>query len=362
MNGVPAEQAEAVAVAWRMHDWQAHPAIRVGGVLMRDELAGPHRGPRRVFWLLDEGVQLIYEPFGWIDEWYVDVVCIQARRDDGQLVYHVTDEYADIIVEGMGPAYRMIDLDQLADAMSAASIDTARAAEALRCAQCFVDRYLHRGGPFPPPQIRGFFASDHRYPPLPRPAGSDDGPAPPDRGSSAVSIVPYDARWPRRFAELGDQLRGALGDAALRIDHIGSTAVPALAAKPVIDIQISVAALDPVGPFREPLRQLGYVYRADNTERTKRYFREPPGEPRTHIHVRRAGSFSEQFPLLFRDYLRTHADDAAAYENLKRSLSAQFAHDRAAYTDAKAPFFWEVIRRADHWAQQSGWEPGPSDA
>jgi len=127
VNGVPAEQAEAVAVAWRMHDWQAHPAIRVGGVLMRDELAGPHRGPRRVFWLLDEGVQLIYEPFGWIDEWYVDVVCIQARRDDGQLTYHVTDEYADIIVEGMGPAYRMIDLDQLADAMSAASIDTARA-------------------------------------------------------------------------------------------------------------------------------------------------------------------------------------------------------------------------------------------
>jgi hypothetical protein len=169
VNGVPAEQAEAVAVAWRMHDWQARPAVRVGRVLMRDELAGPHRGPRRVFWLLDEGVQLIYEPFGWIDEWYVDVVCIQARRDDGRLTYHVTDEYADIIVEGMGPAYRMIDLDQLADALSAASIDSARAAEALRCAQRFVDQYLHRGGPFPPPQIRGFFASDHRYPPLPRP-------------------------------------------------------------------------------------------------------------------------------------------------------------------------------------------------
>lgn len=85
-----------------MHDWQARPAIRVGRVLMRDELVGPHRGLRRVFWLLDEGVQLIYEPFGWIDEWYVDVVRIQARRDDGQLTYHVTDEYADIIVEGMG--------------------------------------------------------------------------------------------------------------------------------------------------------------------------------------------------------------------------------------------------------------------
>lgn len=115
-----------------------------------------------------------------------------------------------------------------------------------------------------------------------------------------ISIVPYDPGWPRRFAELSDALRGALGDVALRIDHIGSTAVPGLAAKPVMDIQVSVAALDPVGPFSGPLRRLGYVYRADNTERTKRYFREPPGAPRTHIHVRRAGSFSEQFPLLFR--------------------------------------------------------------
>jgi hypothetical protein len=98
-------------------------------------------------------------------------------------MYHVTDEYADIIVERMGPAYRMLDLDQLADAMSAASIDTTRAADALRCAQRFVDRYLHRCGPFPPPQIRGFFASDHRYPPLPRPAESDLGPAPPHGAS-----------------------------------------------------------------------------------------------------------------------------------------------------------------------------------
>jgi GrpB-like predicted nucleotidyltransferase (UPF0157 family) len=114
--------------------------------------------------------------------------------------------------------------------------------------------------------------------------------------------------------------------------------------------------------MRDELQQLGYVYRADNTERTKRYFREPPGEPRTHIHVRRAGSFSEQFPLLFRDYLRTHALDAEAYERLKRRLAAEFAYDGAAYTTAKVPFFWEVIRRADEWAQQCGWEPGPNDA
>lgn len=181
-------------------------------------------------------------------------------------------------------------------------------------------------------------------------------------GARVIRIVPYDPPWPVRFAELARTLRRALGDVALRIDHIGSTAVVGLAAKPVIDIQVSVAALEPTAPFRDPLQRLGFVYRAQNTERTKRYFREPPGEPRTHIHVRRAGSFSEQFPLLFRDYLRTHPADKIAYVALKRRLAAEFRHDGAAYTDAKVDFFWEVIRRADDWAQRVGWEPGPSDA
>src|SRR5262245_18675518 len=125
-----------------------------------------------------------------------------------------------------------------------------------------------------------------------------------------IRIVDYDPDWRRRFAELGVRLRSALGGVALRIDHIGSTSVPGLAAKPVIDIQVSVARLEPIDPFRAPLERLGYVYRANNPERTKRYFREPPGQPRTHIHVRRAGSFSEQFPLLFRDYLRINTDTA----------------------------------------------------
>jgi GrpB-like predicted nucleotidyltransferase (UPF0157 family) len=89
-----------------------------------------------------------------------------------------------------------------------------------------------------------------------------------------VEIVPYDSAWPDRFARLGRELRRALGDVALRIDHIGSTAVPVLAAKPVIDVQISVASFQPLDTFRAPLEGLGYVYRADNTERTKRYFRE----------------------------------------------------------------------------------------
>jgi hypothetical protein len=113
-----------------------------------------------------------------------------------------------------------------------------------------------------------------------------------------IHIADYDPAWPARFRALGAELRAALGDVAVRIDHIGSTSVPGLAAKPVIDVQVTVERLEPAGPFRVPLERLGLVYRSDNTERTERYFREAPGERRTHIHVRRRGSFSEQFPLL----------------------------------------------------------------
>jgi GrpB-like predicted nucleotidyltransferase (UPF0157 family) len=177
-----------------------------------------------------------------------------------------------------------------------------------------------------------------------------------------IRIVDHDPAWPARFAEIAGELRGALGAAALRIDHIGSTSVPGLAAKPIVDIQVSVERLEPVAPFRDRLTGLGLVYRDENPDRTKRYFREAPGRPRTHLHVRRAGSFSEQFALLFRDFLRVDQPSAGDYAAVKRILAQQHRHDRHAYTDGKAPIFWEIIQRADDWARRVGWEPGPSDA
>ena len=78
--------------------------------------------------------------------------------------------------------------------------------------------------------------------------------------------------------------------------------------------------------------------------------------------MRRAGSFSEQFPLLLRDYLRADPQAAAGYQAVKQRLAARYPSDRRAYADAKVPHFWELIRRADAWAQRTGWEPGPSDA
>ena len=180
--------------------------------------------------------------------------------------------------------------------------------------------------------------------------------------SDPIRVVAYDAQWPTLFLEQSGALRAALGEVALRIDHIGSTAVPGLAAKPIIDIQISVVAFEPLDAFRAPLERLGYVFRADNLERTKRYFREPSGTRRTHIHVRRAGSFSEQLALLFRDFMRIHPDWAQRYAELKLTLAERHANDRQRYTDEKQPFTWEALAQADGWAQRTGWFPGPPDA
>jgi GrpB-like predicted nucleotidyltransferase (UPF0157 family) len=134
-----------------------------------------------------------------------------------------------------------------------------------------------------------------------------------------------------------------------------------VAAKSIIDVQISVARLAPVDTYRRQIERCGFVWRADNPELTKRYFREQPGQRRTHIHVRRAGSFSEQLAFLLRDYLRTHPQWAADYGVLKHRLAPLLATDRHRYVEAQVPFVWETIRVADDWAQAVGWEPGPSD-
>ena len=177
-----------------------------------------------------------------------------------------------------------------------------------------------------------------------------------------IVVVPYDPEWPELFARLGAELRDALGDVALRIDHIGSTSVPGLDAKPIVDVQISVASFSPLDAFRLPLEGLGFCFRADNPDLNKRYFREPFGTRRTHIHVFRAGSWSEQLALLFRDYLQTRDEDARRYAELKYRLAAQYRDNRIGYTESKSPFIWETIAKAHRWSQSTGWQPGSSDA
>lgn len=84
--------------------------------------------------------------------------------------------------------------------------------------------------------------------------------------------------------------------------------------------------------------------------------------PRTHIHVRREGSWSQQFALLFRDYLRSHPEDCAAYAECKIRLAEQYRDDRHGYVEAKRPFIWSIMQKADSWSQTVGWTPDERDA
>jgi GrpB-like predicted nucleotidyltransferase (UPF0157 family) len=166
-----------------------------------------------------------------------------------------------------------------------------------------------------------------------------------------IEIVPYDSDWPRAFDIERDRIRAALGDIAVRIDHHGSTAVAGLAAKPVIDIQISVSCLQPMDAYAAALAQLGYVHVPHEDDAVCPFFHRPPAAPHTHhVHVVAAGSEAERRTLAFRDYLRTHPQDARDYEALKRHLAATHSDatfsSRQAYADAKIEFVNRIVRLA----------------
>lgn len=174
------------------------------------------------------------------------------------------------------------------------------------------------------------------------------------------------------FRRIGERLRGALGQQAMRIDHIGSTAVPGLVAKDIIDIQVTALSLDP--EIDSALRIAGYrrVERitADHVppgqsqgpfEWAKWVFVEAPGSRETHVHVRVAGRLNQRYPLLFRDYLRAHPSAAEAYARIKRALARLHPDNPDAYYDVKDPVCDIVVEAAEAWATSTQWIQGPSD-
>jgi GrpB-like predicted nucleotidyltransferase (UPF0157 family) len=162
-----------------------------------------------------------------------------------------------------------------------------------------------------------------------------------------IEIVDYDPSWPEAFALEAERLRAALGTMALAVDHVGSTSVPGLAAKPVIDIQVSVDRLEPVDGYRARLAGIGYAYETVPLV----YFHRPEQWPHTHhVHVRQHGGADERRTLVFRDWLRAHPEDRDAYEALKRSLAedgdADTVEGRFRYSEAKTAFIREIERRS----------------
>ncbi|MGM9485916.1 GrpB family protein [Ideonella sp. YS5] len=169
-----------------------------------------------------------------------------------------------------------------------------------------------------------------------------------------VVLQAYDPGWPALFETESLRLRAAFGSLALQIEHVGSTAVPGLAAKPVIDIQVSVSSLAPFGRYVPVLAGLGYRHVAlGDFDLVYPFFHKPAEWPGTHhVHLCEAAGEQEWKHLAFRDHLRAHPQMAARYEALKRELAGR--HDigtprsMEAYSLAKSEFVAEVLRAARH--------------
>ncbi|MEJ7633180.1 GrpB family protein [Aeromicrobium sp.] len=157
-----------------------------------------------------------------------------------------------------------------------------------------------------------------------------------------IIIVDHDPTWTDRFDIERTRILNALGDLALRIDHIGSTSVPGLAAKPIIDIDLSVADPEDEPAFLPDLEEAGYALRV--REAGHRMLRTP--ELDVHLHVCAVGSDWEWRHLVFRDWLRTHPADRQRYEDVKRALSDREWDDMNDYADAKTEVIVDIMRRA----------------
>ena len=195
-----------------------------------------------------------------------------------------------------------------------------------------------------------------------------------DRISRPVVVTSYQSCWPEEFAATGALIRSAVGELALRIDHIGSTSVPGLAAKDIVDMQVTLADLDASNDFCAAMAEAGFVQRGDifedhvppgddpaPAEWRKRYFREPDGGKRTHIHVREDGRSNQRYALLFRDYLRLHDDAMRTYELIKKRLAELFPNKIDTYLYIKDPACDLIMQSARMWAREVDWRPGPSD-
>ncbi|OBG20842.1 dephospho-CoA kinase [Mycolicibacterium celeriflavum] len=191
-------------------------------------------------------------------------------------------------------------------------------------------------------------------------------------------LVPYDPTWPDQAQRILARLNTACGHRAVRIDHIGSTAVPGLDAKDVIDVQVTVGSLDVADELREALTTAGYVcmpitadvgkpdarstaaefdHSDDDALWHKRiHCSADPGRP-TNVHLRVDGWPGQQFALLFVDWLRANPEAQADYLELKRQVVAQGHTETGSYADAKEPWLLDAYRRAWAWADATGWRP-----
>jgi GrpB-like predicted nucleotidyltransferase (UPF0157 family) len=181
-----------------------------------------------------------------------------------------------------------------------------------------------------------------------------------------IVISAYDAQWPAEFEIIRAGIASALGPLALRIDHIGSTSVPGLGAKDVIDVQITVGEI--TDEVKQRMLDAGFQLTRHVRDHVpegedptpalwqKLLFNERAGERRANIHIRKLGNPNQRYALLFRDYLRAHPKSAMTVERIKRELAQRHGDDMDAYYAIKDPVYDLIWDAAQEWARFTKWQ------
>jgi GrpB-like predicted nucleotidyltransferase (UPF0157 family) len=170
------------------------------------------------------------------------------------------------------------------------------------------------------------------------------------RECAEISVVDYDERWPERFREIAERVRRALGKRALGVEHIGSTSVPGLAAKPIVDVLLTVAHVDDEAAYLPALEAAGFPLRV--REPRHRMVRTPARD--VHVHVYEPDRPEVRDYLDLRDWLRVDAQDRELYAATKRQLARQQWADMNDYADAKTDVIAAILTRARAWRAESG--------
>jgi len=174
-----------------------------------------------------------------------------------------------------------------------------------------------------------------------------------------VRLVPYQPAWAELFQQEAGQLRAALGDRVVRIEHVGSTSIPGLDAKPILDIVVAVRDMSDAGTFEEALKPLGYMHKAENDMPGRLYFpkRLPDDRSTHHLNITELNTECWFTHVAFRDYLREHPEAREEYRNLKLDLVSRHSSDRAAYQEGKAAFIERILSRGEKGMRKSEREP-----
>jgi GrpB-like predicted nucleotidyltransferase (UPF0157 family) len=169
-----------------------------------------------------------------------------------------------------------------------------------------------------------------------------------------IEVVDYDPHWPEVFETLRQRIWAALGDVALSVEHVGSTSVPGLAAKPIIDISIVIPERSDVQTGISRLASLGYVHRGDLGIEGREAFANPDGLPMHNLYLCPRDSVALANHLAIRNYLRTHARAVRGYGELKKQLAERFPNDIDGYIDGKTTMLLTILRRLVSGQNNSG--------